>query len=153
MIERRSLRSRRFDLATRHFMLSVTRRHQPNAIVLADMKGRVIAGVEGRPFMDSGFLATRVETSRGDKLARAALASADPTEEPQQSAKALERLRHWWQTRRQSAAEQTRRSQTIEIPGANYLLVVEGEPEAADAALADATIGLERILLASAAAA
>ena len=57
--ERRSNRSRSRSLATRFYLLNVARRHQPRAIAVTDLEGEVLAGVEGRPFMDDGYIATR----------------------------------------------------------------------------------------------
>ncbi len=57
--ERRSNRSRSRSLATRFYLLNVARRHQPRAIALTDLNGEVLAGVEGRPFMENGYIATR----------------------------------------------------------------------------------------------
>ncbi len=162
-MERRSLRSRQPDLATRHYMLSLTRRHQPRAIVLADLKGRMIAGVEGRPFMETGFLATRADTRRGDALAQAALtdmmdearaaAAAQDAEdfgEAEPGPTALERLRSWWATRRGAEADETTlKARELRVPGAEYLLVVEGDAQVADATIEEATAGLERILRAA----
>lgn len=162
-MERRSLRSRTPELATRHYMLSLTRKHQPRAIVLADLKGRMIAGVEGRPFMETGFLATRADTRRGDALAQAALddmlaqARAEAAAQDaadfggaSQGPTALERLRIWWAARRRADREQTiRKAKELRVPGGEYLLVVEGDATVADAAIAEATAGLERILRAA----
>lgn len=164
MFERRSLRSRQPDLATRHYMLSVTRKHQPKAIVLADMQGRMIAGVEGRPFMETGFLATRADSQRAELLAKAAIddllrearaaaasQAAEDFGETPKGPSLVERLRGWWQARGQGGADEetTRRARELRVPGAEYLLVVEGEPEVADAAFREARTGLERILRAA----
>ncbi len=163
-IERRSLRSRQPDLATRHYMLSVTRKHQPRAIVLADLKGRMIAGVEGRPFMETGFLATRADAGRGDALAKAALddllvqaraeAAAQDAADFGESPKGpglLDRVRAWWRTRHRDStdARTARRANELHVPGGEFLLVVEGDAEVADAAFDEARAGLERILRAA----
>ncbi len=139
MLERRSLRSHRPDLATRHFMLAVTRRHQPWALVLADMRGRMIAGVEGRRFMETAFIATRADEKRGDALARAALEEAAPRLGPGR----LERLRGLWGRREEATV---RRSTALRTRRGPYLVVVEGPESICDAALEEASGGLARIL-------
>jgi len=72
-VERRSNRSRRQDLATRYYLINVTRRHRPRAVVLTDMNGEVVAGVEGKPFMEAA------SSPPGPPIAPAGLSPASPS--------------------------------------------------------------------------
>lgn len=72
MMERRSNRSRAPELATRFYLLALTQRHPVERLVLADERGHLVAGVETRPFMGSGRVATRVNQRIGQELASVA---------------------------------------------------------------------------------
>lgn len=148
-VERRAHRSRRPDLATRHYLINVARRHRPRAVVLTDMQGEVVAGVEGKPFGEGGFIAARASQRTGDAVARAALTDfrRDLQGPPSRAARMIERMR---QLRRRPARrdpslpEGLRAAQALHVAGRDYLMVVIGDE--AGETLTDALDGLRRIL-------
>ncbi len=153
-MERRSVRSREPGVALRQYLLSLTRKHRPKAIVLADMKGKVIAGVEGRPFMEEGFIAARAPETVGHDLAKQALADLEREKRVQEaSKKRFAKLRGRFarigeslrRRNRQYVPQPPRTARTLEVGNSRFLLVVVG---GADAAPAEATAGLQRILAA-----
>lgn len=149
-VERRSNRSRRPDLATRYYLINVTRRHRPRAVVLTDMQGEVVAGVEGKPFAEGGFIASRAAERTSRALARAAL--EDFRREAQgERRRFVDRLVAGVRNLRRRAPRPepgvpagARVAQKFVADGREYLMVVVGEE--GGAALTDALDGLRRIL-------
>ncbi|MCB9530123.1 MAG: hypothetical protein H6701_17335, partial [Myxococcales bacterium] len=144
----RANRSRRPDLATRQYLINVTRRHRPRAVVLADMEGQVVAGVEGKPFMEGGFIAARAADRTSRAVAAAAIADfradAGPTS---RAARMIERLRSFGRrpARRDPALpDGARVAQAFSAGGRQFLMVVVGDE--GGAVLTDALDGLRRIL-------
>lgn len=149
-VERRSNRSRRQDLATRYYLINVTRRHRPRAVVLTDMNGEVVAGVEGKPFMEGGFIASRAAERTSTALARVALEDFRREQAPARSRwvdRVTERVRG---LRRRAPRPEpgvpdgARVAQRFEVGGRPYLMVVVGEH--GGATISDAIDGLKRIL-------
>ncbi len=160
-MERRSLRSRAPALATRQYLLSVARRHQPRAILVTDLEGNVVAGVEGRPFMETGFVATRASQRVERALVETAL--VEVTDDGAAETKGLRRLlarpkakvRRWvrlarlWLARRERPewlAATQRCITRIEVEGRQLLVVVAGDGPSAGAATPETLRGLQRIL-------
>ncbi len=150
IVERRSNRSRRPDLATRHYLINVTRRHRPRAVVLTDMNGDVVAGVEGKPFMEGGFIATRAGQRTSEALARVALEDFRQQQAPART-RWVDRMAARVRGLRQRAPRTepgvpagARVAQRFEIDGKPYLMVVVGEH--GGATISDAIDGLKRIL-------
>lgn len=149
-VERRSNRSRRQDLATRYYLINVTRRHRPRAVVLTDMNGEVVAGVEGKPFMEGGFIASRAAARTSAALAKAALEDFRREQAPARTRwvdRVAQRVRGM--RRRAPRPEPglpagARVAQRFEIDGRAYLMVVVGEH--GGATISDAIDGLKRIL-------
>ena len=145
--ERRSNRSRSRTLATRFYLLNVARRHQPRAIALTDLKGEVLAGVEGRPFMDDGYIATRA-CERVERvitgLARGVIGGVgNPNHSwADRVIKGFKRLRRR-PTRQNFALEGVKAIERITIDGKELLVVVVGDDSGH--AIDDAISGIERI--------
>lgn len=148
-VERRSNRSRRPDLATRQYLLNVARRHRPRAVVLTDMAGEVIAGVEGKPFMEGGFIACRASERTSRAVARAAIAdfrAQDGGGRTRWVDRMVDRVRG---LRRRPAPTDhalpkgARVAQRFSAGDRDMLMVVVGEH--GGAALSDALDGLRRI--------
>lgn len=148
-VERRSNRSRRQDLATRHYLINVTRRHRPRAVVLTDMNGEVVAGVEGKPFMEGGFIASRAADRTSRALARVALADFRREQAPRtrwvdRMAERVRGLRRRAPQVEPGVPAGARVAQRFEADGKAYLMVVVGEQ--CGATISDAIDGLRRIL-------
>ena len=148
LVERRAHRSRRPDLATRQYLIKVTRRHRPRAVVLADMHGEIVAGVEGKPFMEGGFIAARAADRTSRAVARAALADfrRDAQGPTGRAARMIERLRSLRRPARRDPAlpDGARVAQTFSVGGRDFLMVVVGDE--CGTVLTDALDGLRRIL-------
>lgn len=149
-VERRSNRSRRPDLATRYYLLNVTRRHRPRAVVLTDMHGEVVAGVEGKPFMEGGFIAGRASERTSRAIARVAIEDFRREQAPARR-RWIDRMTERVRGLRRRAPQAppgvptgARVAQRFEADGQSYLMVVVGER--GGAAISDAVDGLRRIL-------
>jgi hypothetical protein len=152
-MERRSNRSRAPELATRFYLLAVSQRHAFERLVLADERGHLLAGVETRPFMDSGRVATRVNERVGRELASVAplvCGSDDPVVEKARPWTRLARLFSRVAHRVRLAVLRRKAPAPIvatpfEAGEHRFFLVGAG---AAEGALQDAAEGLRRILIA-----
>ncbi len=162
-MERRSIRSRAPDLAARQYLLSVARRHQPRAILVADLRGNVVAGVEGRPFMETGFVATRASQRVEHVLISEALAALPSEVEEPMTGKPWARLvarpraalrRTVFRVRALLArrgrpdwmAATSRWVARFEVGGEKLMIVCVGDGGSALAAGPETAAGLQRIL-------
>ncbi len=145
--ERRSNRSRSRTLATRFYLLNVARRHQPRAIAVTDLQGEVVAGVEGRPFMDDGYIATRA-CERVERvitgLARGIVSGQGGGQHSwaDRVIQGFKRLRRR-PTRKNFELEGIKAIERINIDGHDLLVVVIGDDSGN--AIDDAISGIERI--------
>ena len=158
-MERRSNRSRQPGLASRQYLLNVTRRHRPRAIVVSDLEGNVVASVEGRPFMDDGWLARRAAREVEQTIVRAALDDLKAwDEQPAAKKKSVSQLAKsrraevvaWWARRQRpvwlnSASKWVSR---LDVDGRQLVVVAVGDANVSDAGR-DAVSGLQRILAAA----
>lgn len=147
LVERRAHRSRRPDLATRQYLINVARRHRPRAVVLTDMQGEIVAGVEGKPFMEGGFIAARAADRTSRAVARAALADFRGDSRPAgRAARLVERLRTFGRRPQKDPflPDGARVAQSFTVGGRDFLMVVVGDE--GGAVLTDALDGLRRIL-------
>lgn len=145
--DRRSNRSRQPDLATRYYLLNVARRHKPKAVILANLQGEVIAGVEGRPFAETGFIATRASQRVGRAVTEAAL--EDMRDAHGSRRRWTDRMLSTLRLRRRRPINPAlpvgaRQSRRVTLGGREMLMVVVGEET--EAVIDDALVGLERIM-------
>ncbi|MCA9537632.1 MAG: hypothetical protein KC620_02015 [Myxococcales bacterium] len=140
------MRSRQPELAMRYYLLNVTRCHRPRAVVLADMSGQVVAGVEGRPFNETGFVATRASERTARALANVALADFRAGEGRRWTARLMERLRGLGKRPANlgPVPEGARVARTFNAGDRELLMVVVGEESGAT--LTAAVSGVQRIL-------
>lgn len=145
--ERRSNRSRSRTLATRFYLLNVARRHQPRAIAVTDLEGQVLAGVEGRPFMESGYIATRA-CERVERVITGLARGIGGRPDGRNSSwtnrviQGFHRLRRR-PTRKDFDLEGVKAIEQITIDGKELLVVVIGDD--CEDAISDAITGIERI--------
>lgn len=143
-MERRSKRSRAPELATRFYLLAVSRRHSVNTLVLADERGDLLAGVESRPFMGDGRVAVRVNERTGRALAESgALLCAQA--EPSWRGRVLDLGRRVRLALRRRRTPAPLVAHPFEAGDRRFVLVSTAE-DAARNALTDAADGLRRIL-------
>jgi hypothetical protein len=158
-MERRSNRSRQPGLASRQYLLNVTRRHRPRAIVVSDLEGNVVASVEGRPFMDDGWLARRAAREVEQTIVRAALDDLkawddQPVVEKKSVSQHLKTRRAemvaWWARRQRPTWLNTASKwvSRVDVDGRQLLVVAVGDANVSDAGR-DAVSGLQRILAAA----